>query len=75
MSDNEFEVQRNLSSWWFACVDVDVWDDDTLSTIDKSVFTVLCIHASVGRRHCKLKIETIARKASCSMRSGQKFQH
>ena len=72
MSNNELEVQRSQSSWWFACVDVDVWDDDSLSTIDKSVFTVLCIHASIGRRDCKLKIETIARKASCSVRSVQK---
>ena len=72
MSDNEeIKVKRNSSSWWFACVDVDVWDDDTLSTIDKSVFTVLCIHASIGSRDCKLKIETIARKASCSVRSVQ----
>lgn len=68
---NEFSVKRNPSDWWFACVDVDIWDDESLSTIDKSVFTVLCIHASVRGRQCKLKIETIAKKAGCSVRSVQ----
>lgn len=71
MKSNEFDVQRNPSDWWFACVDVDIWGDESLSTIDKSVFTVLCIHASVRGRQCKLKIETIAKKASCSVRSVQ----
>jgi DNA-binding Lrp family transcriptional regulator len=66
----EFE-SRNSSDFWFACVDIQVIKDPTLSPCDKAVYAVICAHANVQTRTCPLRVQTIADEANCSVRSVQ----
>jgi hypothetical protein len=66
----EFEG-RASSDFWFACVDLDVIKDKTLSPCDKAVYSVICAHANVQTRSCPLRVKTIAEEANCSVRSAQ----
>jgi DNA-binding Lrp family transcriptional regulator len=66
----EFEG-RAASDFWFACVDVDVIKDKTLSTCDKAVYSVICAHVNIRTRTCPLRVKTIAEEANCSVRSVQ----
>ena len=62
---------RGASDFWFACVDIDVIRDKTLSPCDKAVFAVICTHVNVQTRDCPLRVKTIAEEANCSVRSVQ----
>jgi DNA-binding Lrp family transcriptional regulator len=66
----EFEP-RKCSEFWFACVDIQVIKDKTLSPCDKTVYSVICAHADVETRTCSLRVKTIAEEANCSVRSVQ----
>jgi DNA-binding Lrp family transcriptional regulator len=66
----EFEG-RAPSDFWFACVDIAVIKDSTLSTCDKAVYSVICAHVNVRTRACPLRVKTIAEEANCSVRSVQ----
>ena len=62
---------RSSSDFWFACVDIEVIRDKTLSTCDKAVFAVICTHVNVQTRDCPLRVKTMAEEANCSVRSVQ----
>ena len=62
---------RSSSDFWFACVDIDVMRDKTLSPCDKAVFAVICTHVNVQTRDCPLRVKTIAEETNCSVRSVQ----
>lgn len=55
--------------FWFVIVDLCVWQDERLSTLEKAVYTALCTFASVEGRTCWPSTSAIARRASCSDRS------
>jgi len=55
--------------FWFAIVDICVWEDETLSTVEKAVYTALCTFASSDRRRCFPSVSAIAKRASCSSRA------
>lgn len=55
--------------FWFVIVDLCVWEDERLSTLEKAVYTALCTFASVEGRTCWPSTSAIARRASCSDRS------
>lgn len=60
---------RDQRDFWFVIVDMCVWEDERLSTIEKAVYTALCTFASVEGRTCWPSTEAIAKRASCSDRS------
>ena len=66
----EFEP-RGPSDFWFACVDIEVIKDRTLSPCDKTVYSVICAHVNIQTRSCPLRVKTIAEEANCSVRSVQ----
>lgn len=66
----EFEP-RGPSDFWFACVDIEVIKDRTLSTCDKAVYSVICAHVNIQTRSCPLRVKVIAEEANCSIRSVQ----
>ena len=71
-SNDSFQFQpRGASDFWFACVDIEVIRDKTLSPCDKAVFAVICTHVNVQTRDCPLRVKTIAEEANCSVRSAQ----
>ncbi|MDR3230136.1 MAG: helix-turn-helix domain-containing protein [Synergistaceae bacterium] len=71
-TDDASEFQRRASSdFWFACVDLEVIKDKTLSTCDKAVFAVICAHVNVQTRSCPLRVKTIAEEANCCVRRVQ----
>ncbi len=49
-----------------------VFDDNSLSIIDKMVYIVLCLHSDNETRECSPKVATIAEEASCSPRAVHK---
>ena len=55
--------------FWFVIVDLCVWEDERLSTLEKAVYTALCTFASVEGRTCWPSTSAIAKRASCSDRS------
>ena len=55
--------------FWFVIVDLCVWEDERLSTVEKAVYTALCTFASVEGRTCWPSTSAIAKRASCSDRS------
>ena len=55
--------------FWFVIVDLCVWQDERLSTLEKAVYTALCTFASVEGRTCWPSTSAIAKRASCSDRS------
>lgn len=64
------EELQDSRDFWFACVDVCVIRDRTLSVNAKVVYSVLTTYANTGgKRACFPKIETIARDANLSQRS------
>ena len=65
-------IQRSASDFWFACVDIDVLDDERLTPIEKVVFTLLCRYASPQNRAGYPSIKKLALKANCSDYSVQK---
>lgn len=69
MSNQNFEVRRDF---WFACVDIDVLEDDRLTPIEKIVFCLLCRFVNLGNRDCFPSVKKIAEKANCSEFSVQK---
>jgi hypothetical protein len=62
---------REPSDFWFACVDLKVIRDKTLSPCDKTVYSVICSHADTRTRACPLKVGTIAEEANCCVRNVQ----
>ena len=66
----EFEP-RGSSDFWFACVDIEVIKDRMLSTCDKAVYSVICVHVNIQTRSCPLRVKVIAEEANCSVRSVQ----
>ena len=62
---------RSTTDFWFACIDIDVIRDKSLSLCDKTVFSVICTHVNVQTRDCSLRVKTIAEEANCSVRSVQ----
>lgn len=69
MNNENFEVQRDF---WFACVDIDVLEDNRLTPIEKVVFCLLCRYVNLGSRDCFPSIKKLAEKANCSEFSVQK---
>jgi predicted transcriptional regulator len=67
----EFEA-REQSDFWFACVDISVIRDTSLSPCDKAVFAVICSYVNIQSRHWILKVQTIADAAGCGIRTAQK---
>lgn len=66
------ENKANLDDrrdFWYTPVDICVWEDTRLSTIEKAVYTALCTFASVGGRTCWPSTAAIAKRTSCSDRS------
>ena len=55
--------------FWFVIVDLCIWQDERLSTLEKAVYTALCTFASVEGRTCWPSTSAIAKRASCSDRS------
>ena len=72
MSNQAFEVQRNQSAFWFACVDIAVLDDERLTPIEKIVFCLLCRYTTWQKRECFPSVKIISQKAKCSEYSVQK---
>jgi len=68
MTDN-IGVLDDQRDFWFVVVDLCVWEDETLSTVEKAVYTALCTFASVEGRTCWPSISVIAKRVSCSDRS------
>jgi hypothetical protein len=64
-------VGRGSDDFWFACVDLKVLNDRTLSPCDKTVFSVICGHVNVQTRSCPLRVKTLAEEVGCSVRSVQ----
>lgn len=50
-------------------IDISVWKDERLSTIEKSVYTSICIFTFTAGGACVPTISQIAQRASCSGRS------
>lgn len=63
MNNENFEVQRDF---WFACVDIDVLEDNRLTPIEKVIFCLLCRYVNLGSRDCFPSIKKLAEKANCS---------
>ena len=72
MNEQDFDVQRSSSVFWFVCVDIDVLEDERLTPIEKVVFALLCRYASPQNRAGYPSIKTLAQKAKCSEFSVQK---
>ena len=69
MSNQDFEVRR---VFWFACVDIDVLEDDRLTPIEKIVFCLLCRYVNQTDRNCFPSVKILAEKTNCSEYSVQK---
>jgi hypothetical protein len=54
-----------------AWVDTEVLKDKTFSPCDKTVYSIICVHASPQTRECALKVKTMAEETNCSIRSVQ----
>lgn len=65
-------IQRSPTAFWFACVDVDVLEDERLTPIEKVVFSLICRYANPQTRAAYPSIKTLAQKANCSEFSVQK---
>lgn len=61
------EELRSRKDWWFACVDIDVIRDKTLSQSAKFVFTVLCTFVTVNNRGCWPSNDAVAEAAGVSV--------
>ena len=64
MSNNQ-EI-RSKSDFWFACVDLEVIRDKTLSQTAKFVFTVLCSFVTINNRGCWPSNDAVAEAAGVS---------
>jgi predicted transcriptional regulator len=62
---------RGDDAFWFACVDLKILKDPTLSPCDKTVFSVICAHVDVQTRSCPLRVKTLAEEVGCSVRTVQ----
>ncbi len=73
MSEEQREINtlEDERDFWFACVDTKVLYDPNISPMDKCVYSVLCTFASVRGRTCFPKIQTLAEKVNCSVRTVQ----
>lgn len=47
MNGENLEVQRNASDFWFACVDIDVIRDSSLSLTFRGIYSIICSYASL----------------------------
>lgn len=63
---------RGNGDFWFACVDLKVIRDKTLTPCDKAVFAVICAHVDIRTRSTPLAVKTIAEEAGCGIRTAQK---
>ena len=61
------ELIRSKKDFWFACVDIDVIRDKSLSATTKFVFTVLCSFVNINNRGCWPSNETVAEAAGVSV--------
>lgn len=68
MSEGSLKIS-DQRDFWFVIVDLCVWEDERLSTVEKAVYTALCTFASVEGRTCWPSTSAIAKRASCSDRS------
>ena len=66
MSEQDFEVQRSASDFWFACVDICVIRDSSLSLTARAVYSIICSYASTGNRTCWPTVKTLAKDAGVS---------
>jgi len=61
------ELIRSKKDFWFACVDIEVIRDKTLSPTTKCVFAVLCSFVNINNRACWPSNETVAETAGVSV--------
>ena len=66
MNTQDFEVQRNSSDFWFACVDIDVVRDSSLSLTVRAIYSIICSYASITNRSCWPTVKTLAQDAGVS---------
>ena len=66
MNTQDFEVQRNSSDFWFACVDIDVVRDSSLSLTVRAIYSIICSYASITNRSCWPTVKTLANDAGVS---------
>lgn len=66
---NETIGIRDAREFALMPIDISVWKDERLSTIEKSVYTSICIFTFTAGGACVSTISQIAQRASCSGRS------
>lgn len=66
---NETIQIRDEREFLLMPIDIGVWKDNRLSTVEKSVYTSICTFAFIAGGSCQPTISQIAQRASCSGRS------
>ena len=69
MNTNANETMRSEKDFWFACTDIEVIRDKTLTPMSKYIFSVLCTFANLNNRTCWPSVETVADTAGVSSRT------
>ena len=72
MNSENFEFQRHASDFWFACVDIDVVRDSSLSLTVRGIYSIICSYASITNRSCWPTLETLAKDAGVSKSTVQR---
>lgn len=72
MNSQDIEVQRSSSDFWFACVDIDVVRDSSLSLTVRGIYAIICSYASITNRSCWPTVETLAKDAGVSASTVQR---
>ena len=72
MNSQDIEVQRSSSDFWFACVDIDVVRDSSLSLTVRGIYSIICSYASITNRSCWPTLETLAKDAGTSKSTVQR---
>ena len=72
MNSQDIEIQRSSSDFWFACVDIDVVRDSSLSLTVRGIYSIICSYASITNRSCWPTLETLAKDAGTSKSTVQR---
>ena len=66
MDNQNIAMERKSSDFWFACVDIAVIKDNSLSLQSRAIFAIICTYAGINNRSCWPSIETLAKDAGVS---------
>ena len=71
-NSGSIDVQRGASDFWFACTDICVVRDSSLSLTTRGIYSIICSYASITNRSCWPTLETLAKDAGVSKSTVQR---